>query len=77
MLSLDIPTYFWIIFLFWSKFHITDLMDTSLNKLQELVIDQEAWRGAVRGVAKTWMRLSDWTTKFNILQTGIRIPLEK
>jgi len=38
---------------------ITDLMDVSLSELRELVMDREAWRAVIHGVAKSWTRLSN------------------
>ena len=38
---------------------ITDSMDMGLGELRELVMDREAWRGTVHGVAKSWTQMSD------------------
>ena len=38
---------------------ISDSMDTSLSKLQEMVVDRKAWCAAVHGVTKSWTQLSD------------------
>ena len=40
---------------------ITNSMDVGLGRLQELVMDREAWRAVIHGVSKNWTQLSDWT----------------
>ena len=44
----------------------TDLMDTTLSKLQEMVKDREVWPAAVHGVSKSRRWLSNWTTEFSL-----------
>ena len=44
---------------------ITDVMDMSLSKLRELVMDREAWRAVIHVVAKSWTRLSDFIFTFH------------
>ena len=55
---------------------ITDLINVSLTELRELVMDREAWRAAIHGVAKSRTRLSNWTELIEFIGKIIRLWLE-
>ena len=55
---------------------ITDLMDMSLSELREIVIDREAWRAAIHGVAKSWTQLSNWTELMKVKEESEKVGLK-
>ena len=55
---------------------ITDSMDVTLSELRELVMDREAWRAAIHGVAKGRTRLSDWTELKDDIASGVLMAVQ-
>ena len=55
---------------------IIDSMDMSLSELRELVMDREAWRATIHGVAKSWTQLSDWSDLILPLSYGIEVAVD-
>ena len=56
---------------------ITDSMDMDLGRLQQLVMDREAWRAVVHGVEKSWTQLSDWSDWFSLWNTQTHTMTER
>ena len=57
---------------------ITDSMDMSLGRLQQLVMDREAWQAELHGVAKSWTWLSNWTElNWCCVISSLRLSLRK
>ena len=64
--SVQLLSRVWLFVTPWTAAHqaslsIANSRDVSFSELQEMVMDREAWRAAIHGVAKSWTQLSDWT----------------